>query len=243
LQWVRQNLAQFVAITTLAGHVHGKPSACGLHQCLLKHPVGKRFLPVEGILSLAEGCYLYYDTVNGQWIRSGKVAGTEHDSRGFGDRDEEHEKNATRGASGSGLYIDYPGKRSNRVKVARENKVRPYPWKAYFEDLALFCGIGFTRSDSVEKHLTVDFGRAERGNNERGNDERGNDDFQGVFSWKKPTIDALSKWSKNSEFTMKDKQLHMVAYLLELGYDLMLDNQWNVSTQPGFEMFGLVNLK
>jgi hypothetical protein len=39
---------------------------------------------------------------------------------------------------------------------------------------------------------------------------------------------------------LQDNQLHMVSYLLELGYDLMLSREWNVSTQPGFEKFGLV---
>jgi len=97
----------------------------------------------------------------------------------------------------------------------------------FFENLAIFCGIGFIRSDSVKQHLTVDIGH-----------EGGHPDaFQGIFSWDKATIEALNIWSKSSAFTFQDKQLHMVAYLLELGYDLMLDDKWNVSTMPGFEMF------
>ena len=32
---------------------------------------------------------------------------------------------------------------SDTVKNAREMNIRPYPWKAYFEELIQFCGIGF----------------------------------------------------------------------------------------------------
>ncbi len=42
--------------------------------------------------------------------------------------------------------------------------------------------------------------------------------------------------------TLKNKQLHMVAYLLELGYELMHSAGMDVSTMPGFERFGLPNL-
>jgi hypothetical protein len=34
----------------------------------------------------------------------------------------------------------------------------------------------------------------------------------------------------------------MVAYLLELGYELMHSTGMDVSTMPGFEKFGLPNL-
>ena len=65
---------------------------------------------------------------------------------------------------------------------------------------------------------------------------------KGIFTWGKHCIDSLSKCEKDGETTLQDKQLHMVAYLLELGYDLMLSAGMNVSTMPGFEKFGLPNL-
>jgi hypothetical protein len=64
-----------------------------------------------------------------------------------------------------------------------------------------------------------------------------------VFTWDKDTIDALDRWEKDGVTIICDKQLHMVAYLLELGYDLMLDKLWNMSMQPGYKKFGLVNRK
>jgi len=235
LKWARSNLVQLAAIMALAGHVKDEPATHAIGESLLKHPFGynqRFFLNVDDKLLKAEGCYLYYDTINCNWIRSGKVAGTRSDPRGIGDRNEEHRKKASNCGSGSKLYIDYPARDSNRVQTARRNKVRPYPWKACFEDLALFCGIGFIRSDSVEKHLTTDYS----------SDNGATTSMKGLFLWDKVTVDALNRWEKNGVTTMIDKQIHMVAYLLELGYDLMLDTNWNVSTMPGFEKFGLINM-
>jgi len=197
----------------------------GDKECLLRNPVGSRstFLPVEGSLCDAEGCYLYYDSVNGYFVRSGKVAG-----RGIMLRHLEHDKQAKRNGDGSKMYIEYPGKDSNRVKMAKENNIRPRPWRAYFEDLALFCGMAFTRSDVVDQRLAVDC------------DAEGSTD--GIFLWDTQTIDSLNKCEKDGETTLVEKQAHMVAYLLELGYDLMLNRDYNISTMPGFEKFGLAKL-
>lgn len=240
LEWTRNNLAQFAAVVSLAGQVHNEPLSLGLTDCLLKHPTFvDAFLRVdendkdkEQELSNAEGCYLHYDMKNAKWIRSGKVAGTSSDPKGILDRNDEHREKARNGGNGSKLYTEYPAKDSSRAKIGRENNVRPYPWKAYFEDLALFCGVGFVRSEAVVKNLMLDCGAGET-----------DDTATGIFSWDQHTIDALNQWEKEGVTTLKDKQLHMIAYLLELGYDLMLDAEWNVSTMPGYEKFGLVNHK
>jgi hypothetical protein len=68
------------------------------------------------------------------------------------------------------------------------------------------------------------------------------DSPKGIFVWDKACIDSLNKCGKGGVTTLKDKQLHMVAYLLELGYELMLSAKMDVSTMPGFEKFGLPNL-
>jgi len=140
-------------------------------------------------------------------------------------------RSAARNDESSGLYVKYPAKTSGVATTVRNNKVRPYPWKAYFEDLELFCGIGFIRSEIVVQSLTCDHGNTD--SNSR----------KGIFTWDKKCIDSLNKCEKDGETSLEDKQLHMVAYLLELGYDLMLGAGMNVSTMPGFERFGLVNHK
>jgi hypothetical protein len=231
LKFFRQNLSQFAAIVTLAGHVRDEPTIVGDKECLLKNPVGPnhRFILVDSEFTNAEGCYLYYDTVHGEWIRSGKVAGTRHDSKGMMDRHEEHKASAARNDDSSSLYVKYPAKSSRIATTVRNNNVRPYPWRAYFEDLEIFCGIGFIRSDIVEQRLTAD------NNND-------SDSPKGIFVWDKTCIESLKKCEKDGVTTLEDKQLHMVAYVLELGYELMLSAGMDVSTMPGFERFGLPNL-
>lgn len=60
--------------------------------------------------------------------------------------------------------------------------------------------------------------------------------------WDNNCIDSLNKCERGGETSLQDKPYHMVVYLLELGYDLMLSAGMNVSTMPGFEKFGLPNL-
>jgi hypothetical protein len=93
-------------------------------------------------------------------------------------------------------------------------------WKGYFEDLALYCGIGFDRSRTVAGLTETDDGK-------------------GIFSWDKKVIDCLEGSTKLGD-TMKNRQLCMVAYLFELGYDLMLSPKFNLSRMPGFEAAGLI---
>jgi hypothetical protein len=68
------------------------------------------------------------------------------------------------------------------------------------------------------------------------------DSPKGIFVWDKTFIESLNKCEKDGVMTLKDKQLHMVAYLLELGYELMYNAGMDVSTMPGFERFSLPNL-
>ena len=94
-------------------------------------------------------------------------------------------------------------------------------WKGYFEDLVLYCGIGFDRSRTVSDLIETDDGKG------------------GIFSWDKKDIDCLEGSSKLGD-TMRDRQLCMVAYLFELGYDLMISPKFNLSRMPGFEAAGLI---
>jgi hypothetical protein len=56
-----------------------------------------------------------------------------------------------------------------------------------------------------------------------------------IINPKKSTvIDCLTGSMKLGD-TMRDRQLCMVAYLFELGYDLMISPKFNLSRMPGFE--------
>ena len=62
---------------------------------------------------------------------------------------------------------------------------------------------------------------------------------KGLFVWSDDAIDFLK--SRRGQTSLKDMKLHMVAYMLELSYDLLLAPSNNISTQPGYEKFGLIN--
>lgn len=67
----------------------------------------------------------------------------------------EHVVSAAQSDNSSDLCAKHPAKQSGLAKMAQSNKVCLHPWRAYFEDLELFCGAGFIRSESVEKSLTA----------------------------------------------------------------------------------------
>jgi hypothetical protein len=221
LGWFSDNVSRVAAIAVLANHVRAEPDTIDGNACLLQYPtqgVDNKFLVIVNDLLKAEGCYLYYDKIEHEWRRSGKVS-----DRGFGDRHKDHWKNAKNSGSStaakqSKLYTEYPSKESNLVRLGGESGEKC--WKGYFEDLVLYCGIGFDRSRTVSGLIETDEGK-------------------GIFSWDKTVIDCLAGSTKLGD-TMSDRQLCMVAYLLELGYDLMISPKFNLSRMPGFEAAGLI---
>jgi hypothetical protein len=64
---------------------------------------------------------------------------------------------------------------------------------------------------------------------------------KGIFSWDKTVMDSLVGSTRLGEI-MIDRQLCMVAYFFELGYDLMLSPKLNLSRMPGFEAFEAAGL-
>ena len=82
--------------------------------------------------------------------------------------------------------------------------------KGYFEHLSLHAGLVFKIGDEEAKTALCSA-----------------DDKKGLLYWS-PTV--MSK-------VTKDKQLHMVGYLFEMLYDLMIAPNANVSQSPGFESF------
>jgi hypothetical protein len=221
LGWFSENISRVAAIAVLAQHVRDEPDTIDENACLLRHAtegVGNQFMVIVDELLKAEGCYLYYDKVDHAWRRSGKVS-----DRGFGDRHKDHWKNAKNSGSSSStkqskLHTEHPSKESNLVRLGMASGEKC--WKGSFEDLALYCGIGFDRSRMVSGLIETEEG-------------------EGIFSWNKKVIDCLAGSTKLGD-TMRDRQLCMVAYLFELGYDLMISPKFNLSRMPGFEAAGLI---
>jgi hypothetical protein len=65
------------------------------------------------------------------------------------------------------------------------------------------------------------------------------DEGKRTFSWDKMAIDCLTGSTKLGDM-MRDRQLCVVACLLEQGHDLMTSPKSNLSRMPGFEADGLI---
>jgi hypothetical protein len=173
--------------------------------CVLKnlgrHPGS--FVPTDNLIGF-EGCYLYHDTASGSFVRSGKVNG---ENRSFLARDKEHLKSAK--------SKELPLKFNKAYPSRSAPEPQPTLQLGYFEDLQQYCGLGFSRSESIEAlHRT---------------------DGSGIFVWSAEMLERIGAVNFQNAKDLKAKQLHMVGYLCELVYDLALAPGDNVSQSPGFE--------
>jgi len=186
---------------------------------LLACPSTGVFLELVGDLLKLCGGYLIQDMLMEVLRRSGKNFPTTYE-----ERHDIHKKCAadptSAAADSSDLYPEFPSKQSTFVKAGLESG--QISWTGFWEDLKFLCAIGF---DKDKPHNSLQ-------------DTTGG----GTFKWNQETMKALESRPKLGT-TTGDKQLNMIAYGIELVYDLMLDPANNLSKQPGFEAAGLVNPK
>ena len=158
---------------------------------------------------------MYYDLARLKWIRSGKAVGSSHSNprRTFAKRHDEHKKESetTKGGkySKSNFYSCYP---SNTL-AGNSNDCRR---RGYFENLVQYCGVGFDRDGCTTAVVTIS-------------------EDDGIFAWSNDVLQKVAKLHLSTCTELKDKQLVMVGFLFELGYDLMINSDDNVSESPGFE--------
>jgi hypothetical protein len=161
-----------------------------------------------------EGCYLYFDNKKRRrFVRSGKAVGQQSD---FGIRNDAHVKASKRvttssSSSSSEFYTAYPAK-SCASDVNKIHGLR----RGYFDDLVMCIGLAFNREDSDALELICD-------------------QTNGIFVWPEEILQFISRASFNHSPSLKDKQLHMVGYMVELVLDLMISPIDCVSQSPGFE--------
>ncbi len=141
LEWYRKNMARFVSIVAMAGHLDD-PKLCKAPDSYIKSPFHGSYIGEEEELKKLEGCYLYYDKRKGKWVRSGKVAG-----RSIWERHLEHLQSAMKGDESSQLYKKYPAENSLQVELGKRNNVEN--WDGFFSILAPFCGAGFCRCQAT----------------------------------------------------------------------------------------------
>ena len=180
-------------------------------------PTTSTFVEIIGFTEVEawEGCYLYFDIMNGVWIRSGKVSG---EGRSFLIRHEEHagiRKPNSENAKNPGANLFYLRNPDEDCDVSRH---RPGLVKCHFQDLKQYVGLGFDRSDAAAVEAIC--GSA-------------------IFDWTAEMLQAINYRSFNNSPSLKDKQLHMVGYLFEIVDDLMIAHKDNASESTGYEATGL----
>ena len=123
----------------------------------------------------------------------------------------------TSSSTGSQLYTRYPSKHSHLVRQLISDSGGFKPWDGYYEDLRPFCGFCYNPKGHFKGLVNTS---------------------QGIFEWDGTTLNRIRQNQKLGS-TLEKKQLTMVSFLFELGYDLLLDTTHNLSTYPGFEAAGL----
>ena len=81
----------------------------------------------------------------------------------------------------------------------------------YFDEVDFYLAVGYDESSDFVHHLHEE------------------SESEGLFNWTDSNGDSPAK--------IVDKQLILVDYLLELGYDLLTPERDNVSESPGFEKY------
>ena len=92
--------------------------------------------------------------------------------------------------------------------------------RGHFEDLEQYVAVGFKPTEEVVSLCSKDYREG------------------GIFLHTKEDEDKIRRTNLNGR-PDSEKFLEFTAYLFELGYDLALSKEFNVSKSPGFEGFGL----
>lgn len=143
----------------------------------------------------------------------------ERTPRSFGTRHLEHWK---------GSLLTTSVSRESNFHNTYPQKAATYPSarQGYFDDLELYCGLGFDRHDKHHSLLydnTVD---------------------HPVFAWSDKTVSMLKTSKVGTSavpLSLEGKQLIAVSYLTEVVYDICIPDDNNVSGSPGYESMGMVN--
>lgn len=157
-----------------------------------------------------QGCYLMrFDELG--FFRSGKVA-----CRPFKHRFREHQECA--------MWRElHPPLVRQQGALERPSLYDSFPSKlarcspnaiGYFEQIEFYSGLSFAVDDPHESLCATGEG--------------------GIFIWE-PSILEQIVLDKKLPGSLRENQLHFVAYLCELAYNLALSSRTNMSTSPGFE--------
>ena len=195
------------AVAALNNQQHQDLQCATSSTSLLRAPAGGVFTKWGTSNGDCEGCYLFWDTVNLCWVRSGKVAGLTAD---FNSRIGQHRACAGKASATSPFYVAYPTLANPGV----DHSVPKAGRRGNFEQLTAYVGLGFRRSDV----------------------ELGEEEMHELFVFDDQDVDSIKKVGMRGAST-EEKMLQIISYSLELFYDLCIPDSNNVSASPGFESF------
>jgi len=192
LKFASQNLPVMSALVALCGHVTDDLESEDIDSCLLRLPTAGVYEVIAGDLNRMEGCYLYYDSKKGRWIRSGKTSGAAGAS--FEVRGGKHLTNAQKIDEMRGLefYRKYPARGVPNLGGR----------KGYFDNLVMYCALAFNRTDDLSDFCP----------------KEADEDY---FVWSQGTIAELIKRSSPLEHLQLDMIAYLweLVYDLMLGKD------------------------
>ena len=213
--WVRRNLSKAAAVITIQSHaleIVKLQDATDFESLFSNNTAAfAKFVPRSPLLA-HEGVYLYYDSKRGMWIRSGKVNGP---GRSYRKRLSEHKTNSSKWeqCARSKFYLSYPLDPKMIGSSMRycnwRGDVHP---RGCYGDLVACVGFGWKSEAPYPENVATLF-------------DFSADDMMRLGRAKWPTETVSVRFRCTS----------MVAYLMELAYDLMLGSFDRVSSSPGFE--------
>jgi hypothetical protein len=159
-----ENLGRMAAMMCLQGHMKRDLTCLGEDKTLLVSSSIAFNSARRQMMKAREGCYLYYDTNDGIFIRSGKVSG-----RSFETRDKEHERAAGQGTD-SLFYRRYPatvltGQSHRGRKGSFGSLLQLVGWSydaLVVDERSIDFVIAFTR-EQIKRISDIKFGHAQNG--------------------------------------------------------------------------------
>ena len=141
LSFIRDNLPPMSAAVCIAGHAVDDLDAYDLSECILKMPADGMLSIMTADLKSLEGCYLFYDRVKRELIRSGKASG-DGPKATFDGRGKKHIDNSKKMEEmmRHRVYQIFPSKEVKNIGARG----------GYFENLDTYCGMAYDKSDDLD---------------------------------------------------------------------------------------------
>lgn len=208
-EWVRDNIARVAAWLAVSGLVNPRVKMMSQTTCMLR---ADQLIRVNATNGQLEGCYIHVDKVTLEVPRTGKVV--RKTGGGALSRNTEHAAKAmllTAADVDKPIYTGYPQRSALNVVPEKQ--------RGWWDELEQCVGLFFDRSDTAAVKALCDTNAS-----------------RGLLSWRPIHMQRIRLINfKGAHDKVQDKQLHMVGYLFELIFDLMLAPSINLSQSPGFE--------